>query len=74
MSATQAAEPAPQPILSSRGIVKHFGGVVAGGGPPFGLELGLNGVDWNSVRGVRVARWRVVVADRRFRLESNVYR
>jgi len=40
MSATQAAEPAPQPILSIRGIVKHFGGVVAVDGSSFDIERG----------------------------------
>ena len=40
MSATQAAGPAPQPILSIRGIVKHFGGVVAVDGSSFDIERG----------------------------------
>lgn len=40
MSATQAAEPTPQPILSIRGIVKHFGGVVAVEGSSFDIEPG----------------------------------
>ncbi len=40
MSATQAAEPAPQPILSIRGVIKHFGGVVAVDGSSFDIARG----------------------------------
>ncbi len=40
MSTPQVAGPAPQPILSIRGIVKHFGGVVAVEGASFDIERG----------------------------------